>query len=181
MILDKYFEDIESLAFQIQFSVLSGLSIVEFALSNNGTVNDLLDLIKNDTDLAERLYFRIRFLLPRVSQQTNLSYDESIVAYLYCLHKTDLLFAYRASALIWITETEGLLWSRWLAFKIMEFVHQVEESLDVSSENGVSGKSRFAEQSQYADFRSPATITEFSLDTNQDGLASYAFEFSTAI
>ena len=38
MKLVNYFEEIESLPFQIQFSVLSGISVVKFALSRNATV-----------------------------------------------------------------------------------------------------------------------------------------------
>ena len=179
MKLDDYFEEIESLAFQIQFSVLSGLRVVQFALSHDATVSGLLDMLKHETDLAESLYRRIRYLLPRVSQETNLSYDESIVAYLYCLNKTDLLFAYRASTLIW--DTEGLLWSRWLAFEIIQLVQQVEQSLDVSSVDSESDVFSIAEDMELADTRSPATTSNVTLAANPDIFGSYAFEFSTAI
>ncbi len=179
MQLDNYFEEIESLSFQIQFSVLSGLSVVEFALSRNATVIGLLDVLHREADLAEDLYHRIRYLLPQVAQETNLSYDESIVTYLYCLNKRDLLLAYRASAPIW--DTDGLLWSRWLAFKIIQFVRQVEQSLDVSSVDGVSGALSFAEESELSDSRSPSTTSQVTLDANQNTFASYAFEFSTAV
>ena len=104
MKLDSYFEEIESLTFQLQFSVLSGLGVVEYALSRDKTVNGLQDLLRHDTHHAEDLFRRIRFLLSQVAQETNLLYDESIVAYLYCLNKVDLLLAYRASTLIWVTE-----------------------------------------------------------------------------
>lgn len=179
MTLSDYFKAIESTTFQFQFSVLSGLGVVQFALSHDETVSGLLGLLENERELAENLYRRIKYLLPRVPHETNLSYDESIVAYLYCLNKTDLLFAYRASTLIW--DTEGLLWSRWLAFKIIQLVQQVEESLDVSSANAVKGECRFAEQSEFADFRSHGTTADTTLDENQGVLASFAFEFSTAV
>ena len=178
MKLDDYFAEIESLAFQIQFSVLSGLSVVEFALSRDKTVDSLLALLKQKSELAESIYCRIRYLLPRASEETKLSYDESIVAYLYCLNKTDLLFAYRASILIW--DADGLLWSRWLAFRIMQFVQEVEESIDVSSVHSVSGERRFAEQIEYADIRSPGTTIETTLSANHSPFASLGFEFSTA-
>ena len=131
MTLSDYFEEIESLAFQIQFSVLSGLSSVEFALARNSTVTGMLDLVKGDVPLVQELYRRISYLLPKVAGETKLSYDESIVAYLYCLKKSDPLWAYRASEKIW--DTDGLLWSRWLAYKIIEFQQQVDASLYLTS------------------------------------------------
>ena len=178
MTLSDYFKVIESATFQLQFSVLSGLGVVQFALSRDQTVSGLLDMLKQESDLAESLYRRIRYLLPRVSRETNLSYDESIVAYLYCLNKTDLLFAYRASTLIW--DTEGLLWSRWLAFKIIQLVQQVEQTLDVSSVDSVSGVCSITEEIGLVDTSSPATTSKVTLAVKPDTLGSYAFEFSTA-
>lgn len=179
MIMDKYFDKIETLDFQIQFSVLSGLSVVEFALSRNSIVNGLLDALHHEPDLATDLYRRIRYLLPRVAQETTLSYDESIVAYLYCLNKIDLLLAYRASAPIW--DTEGLLWSRWLAFKIIRLVQQVEQSLDVSSVEGVSDTRSIVRDSELADTRSPATTSHIRFATNPNVFNPFYLEISTAI
>lgn len=178
MNLDNYFEEIESLSFQIQFSVLSGLSVVEFALSRDKTVSGLLALLRQEIHLAEDLYRRIKYLLPRVAQETKLSYDESIVAYLYCLNKTDLLFAYRASALIW--DTEGLLWSRWMALKIIQLVYQIEQSLDVSSVDSVSDSRTTTEDTELVDTRSPASTSTVSSSAKHDMPGSYAFEVSTA-
>ena len=178
MKLDDYFEEIESLAFQIQFSVLSGLSVVEFALSRDKTVSDLLALLRQEKHLAAGLYRRIRYLLPQVGHESNLSYDESIVAYLYCLNKTDLLWAYRASRLIW--DTEGLLWSRWLALKIIQLVQQVEQSLDVSSVDSEASARSIAEDNKFVDTRSPAATSVVCLAAKPDMIGSYTFEFSTA-
>lgn len=131
MTLNDYFEEMESLAFQTQFSVLSGLGSVEFALARDSTVSGLLKLLKNDSRLVQELHYRIRYLLPKVATETQLSYDESIVAYLYCLKKDYPLWAYRASESIW--DTDGLLWSRWLAYKIIEFQRQIDSSLNLTS------------------------------------------------
>ena len=122
---------IESLVFQTQFSVLSGIDAVQFALSRHATVKSLLAEIDNDPRLAERLHNRILYLLPKVAKEKMLSYDESIVAYLHCLEKTDHRLAHRASMPIW--SAEGLLWSRWLAHKIIELVRQIEQSIDIST------------------------------------------------
>ncbi|MYD10482.1 MAG: hypothetical protein F4X02_10625 [Chloroflexi bacterium] len=178
MKLDSYFEEIEKLSFQIQFSVLSGLSSVEYALSRDETVRGLLSLLEIESDLAKDVCRRIRDLLPRVSHETKLSYDESIVAYLYCLNKVDLLLAYRASTLIW--NTEGLLWSRWKAFKIIQLVQQVEQSLDVSSVDSVSSTRRTAEDNESIYSRSLATKSAVTMAANPDMIGSFAVEISTA-
>lgn len=178
MKLDTYFEKIESLSFQIQFSVLSGLSSVKFALSRDKTVNDLLKLLRHDKHLAEHVYHRIRYLLSRVPLETNLSYDESIVAYLYCMNKTDLLLAYRASSLIW--DAEGLLWSRWLAFNIIQLVQQIEQSLDVSSFDSATGVRSIGGDAENVDTSSLAATSVVSLVAIPDMIGSYAFELSTA-
>ena len=178
MTLSDYFKVIESTTFQLQFSVLSGLSVVEFALSRDKTVSSLLALLRQEKHLAEDIFRRVGFLLTQVGQETNLTYDESIVAYLYCLNKIDLLWAYRASTLIW--HTDGLLWSRWLAFKIIQLVQQVEQSLDVSSVDSLASARSIAENNKYVDTRSPAAASAVSSSAKADMLGSYAFEVSTA-
>ena len=132
MTLDKYFTEIESIAFQNQFSVLSGIEVVQFALSRDNTVKSLEAEIDEDPNLAEHLHDRILHLLPRIVDDDNVSFDESIVAYLHCLEKADLMWAHRASLSIW--STEGLLWSRWLAHKIIEFVRKIEDGVRFFSE-----------------------------------------------
>lgn len=175
MTLSDYFKVIESATFQLQFSVLSGLSVVEFALSQDKTVGDLLALLRRETHHAQDLYRRIRYLLPQLLPENNHSYDESIVAYLYCLNKIDMLIAYRASALIW--SSEGLLWSRWLAFKILHLVQQVEQSLDASSVDGESDMFSIADGTELTNTRSLATTSMVTLVSNPDMLGSYAFKF----
>lgn len=179
MKLDSYFEEIEKLSFQIQFSVLSGLSSVEYALSRDETVRGLLSLLEIESNLAVDVFRRIRVLLPRLPHETKLSYDESIVAYLYCLIKVDLLLAYRASTLIW--NSEGLLWSRWKAFKIIQLVQQIEQSLDFSSFDGESGALSIVADIQSADTRSASTATKITLAAYTDVVGTFALEFSTAV
>ena len=131
MTIDSYCAVIESLPFQVQFSVLSGIQSVQRALSRDDTVKALMVELAAQPSMANVLFERIRFLAPRASVVTNLSYDESIVAYLYCLKKHDLTVARRASHLIW--DAGGLLWSCWLAHEIIEFTREIEESIDFSS------------------------------------------------
>ena len=175
MELDSYFEEIETLSFQIQFSVLSGLSSVEYALSRDETVKGLLSLLEIESGLAEVVCRRIRVLLPLVPHETKLSYDESIVAYLYCLNKVDLLLAHRASTLIW--ETEGLLWSRWKALKIIRLVQQIEQSLDFSTVGGLNNTPSLGSDGAEVNVRSRAATSQLKVTANQTSFA-FPVEFS---
>ena len=118
MTLDSYFAVVETLSFQVQFSVLSGIQSVQRALAQDETVRGLLEALNSQPKLAEQVLDRIRHLLPLAKVDTGLSYDESIVAYLFCLKRHDLIVARRASTLIW--DSGGLLWSCWLAHQILE-------------------------------------------------------------
>ena len=54
MTLSDYFKVIESTTFQLQFSVLSGLGVVEFALSQDKTVSDLLTCFDKKNTLRKK-------------------------------------------------------------------------------------------------------------------------------
>ncbi len=152
MILDKYFQEIESLEFQIQLSVLSGIEVLQFALARHATVKGLVAELEKHPCLSDCVYDRIKELLPKAATETDLSYDESIVTYLYCLNETNSLLAHRVSTLIW--DTEGLLWSGWLAFQIIEIARQMVQSIDLSSAAGTSGVYRVDELGDCVDSRS---------------------------
>ena len=118
MTLDSYFEEIETLEFQVQFSVLSGLESVKRALARNATVEGLILELTAQPALADDVFDRIFSLLPKVSVVTDLSLDESIAAYLYCLQTVEPLLALQASKSI--KPAPGLLWTFWLALQIIE-------------------------------------------------------------
>ena len=132
MTLDSYFAVVESLPFQVQFSVLSGIQSVQRALAQDETVRGLLEALTSQPKLAEQVFERIKHLLPLTKIDTGLSLDESIVAYLFCLKRHDLNLARRASHLIW--ETGGLWWSAQLAHQIIAVTRQIEESLNFASD-----------------------------------------------
>ena len=133
MPLDRFFAEIESLRFQIQFSVLSGIQSVQRALARDETVSDLLAELERQPELGKVVCERIRTLLTIANQVTDLSYDESIVAYLFVLKRRDPALAHKASQLIW--ETGGLLWSCWLAGDILKIAQQ--RSADADNSEGL--------------------------------------------
>ena len=131
MTLDSYIEEIETLEFQIQFSAFSGLDGVIRALSRHKTVEGLIARLLAQPSLAEIVLDRILRLAPKARIVTDLSLDESIVTYLYCLQRVEPMLALRASKSI--RKAGGLLWSRWLASQVMEFANQIEQSIDISA------------------------------------------------
>ena len=116
MSLCKYDKEIESLAFQIQFSVVGGMNILRLAMDQHPTLNALRSEMRRQPALAETVLERIELLLSKVETETQLSYDESIAAYLFCLSKENPLLADGAC---WrILEVGGLFWSVQLALRI---------------------------------------------------------------
>lgn len=117
MSMDEYISKFESLEFQIQFSVVGGLRILRLAMSQHPTVVGLIAELTDSAANAKTIFDRIGYLLPEVENETQLSYDESVAAYLFCLSKADLPMALKASELI--LETGGLWWSVQLAHHVI--------------------------------------------------------------
>ena len=130
---NEYFEEIESLEFQIQFSVVGGLKILQMAMDQHPTLVKLRSAIKGIAGLDEEVYRRILHLLSKVDRELQLSYDESIAAYLFCLSKEKPFTAYRAS---WsILDHGGLWWSVQLAHFLRYYDGQIIENIDASTVN----------------------------------------------
>ena len=115
---NEYFEEIESLEFRIQFSVVGGLKILQMALDRHPTLVALRSEVASDEDTADAVFRRMLQLLGKVETESKLSYDESIAAYLFCLFKEKPISACRASKRI--LETGGLWWSVQLALHVIE-------------------------------------------------------------
>lgn len=118
MSLNEYFREIESLQFQIQFSVVGGLNILQLAMERSQTLLDLRLAIVEDAKLAQKIHERITLLLSKVETETQLSYDESIAAYLFCLFKESPAAAKAASQII--LKYGGLWWSVQLAHCVQQ-------------------------------------------------------------
>ena len=148
MSLNEYMSKIESLEFQIQFSVVGGLRILRLAMSQNPTLVSLIDELRDNSRHAKRVFERIDLLLLKVENETRLSLDESIAAYLFCLAEVDPLIAYRAC--VRIIEFGGLWWSVQLAHQVKEDAKQKLDNFIISSEafeqyTNTSVKSNFYE------------------------------------
>ncbi|MCY4071749.1 MAG: hypothetical protein OXG60_10650 [Chloroflexi bacterium] len=131
MSLCKYVKEIESLRFQIQFSVVGGMEILQLAMEQQPTLVALRSEISKNAQSADAVFERIVVLLTKVETETQLSYDESIAAYLFCLFKEKPISAYRAS---WrIIEHGGLWWSVQLAHHVKDCIRELVQSIDTSS------------------------------------------------
>ena len=113
MPLDEKMKEIESLAFQIQFSVVGGLRVLQLAMERHPALDGVRASIAGDDRLAAALVERIKHLLNLAETETQLSYDESIAAYLFCLSRERPRLANEASAII--LEAGALWWSVQLA------------------------------------------------------------------
>ena len=118
MTLSAYFEEMETLPFQTQFSVISGLEVLRLAFSYDSTIKNLIAELNGNHSLTQGICERIKYLLPKAATATELSYDESIAAYLFCLSRVDLAAARDASNLVLMTG--GLWWSVQLALHIKD-------------------------------------------------------------
>ena len=113
MSLNEYISKIESLEFQVQFSVVGGLGILRLAMSQHPIIVGLIDELTGNAAKSKTVYDRMGLLLKKIETETQLSYDESIAAYLYCLSKVDPPMAHKAGERI--LESGGLWWSVQLA------------------------------------------------------------------
>lgn len=140
MTIDDYFQEIESLPFQIQFSVLSGLKLLLHSLSEHPTVNGLISLANDNPEYIKQIVQRIKALLPIANTETTLSYDESIVTYLYCLSKLDINLAQQASLLT--LKENGLWWSSQYALQLENSLKTILKSIDLSA-NDTGGNEQY--------------------------------------
>ncbi len=163
---DHHKRKIEKPDFQIQFVALSGFSVLELVLEQHDYVRSLIAALSSGEVLIEAVYQRILCLLPRVEQEVNLSYDGSIVVYLYCLSKFDLTMSYKAS--IRIQKTAGLFWSRRMARAVVEMYRekQMRDSVVLSSDFDHQSV-RFDNVKQVMWFGSDVSKSQYRTDTTR--------------
>lgn len=130
MELHKYFDTIESLEFQVQFSILSGFRSVRKAMAEDETIRQLIKQLNGQSSKVSELQERIDYLIDRSESATDISVDESIAAYLCCLSKVDLAAASDASDRI--LKAGGLWWSVQYALYVKNYVTLITDSIQVS-------------------------------------------------
>ena len=88
MELHEYFDTIESLEFQVQFSILSGFRSVREAMSEDETLIQLIRHLDSQPSKVGALQTRIDHLSSERSESaTVLLSMKDIAAYLFCLLK----------------------------------------------------------------------------------------------
>lgn len=132
MELHEYFGTIESLEFQVQFSILSGFRSVRDAMSEDETLIQLIKYLDSHPSKVGELQTRIDHMLERIETATDISVDESIAAYMFCLLKVDLAGACDAAERI--LDAGSLWWSVQYALYVTNYVSQITESVQVSFE-----------------------------------------------
>ena len=115
MTLLKLLDDMETQAYQTQFSVLSGFKSLLRAFSRDRHVKLLIEEALNDRRHTMTVSQSIERLL---AVEDPRYYDESIAAYLYCLSEVDPAMALKASE--GILSAGGVDWSMRLALHIQE-------------------------------------------------------------
>ena len=120
MSLDRFFREIETIEFQVQYSICSGFNLVLSAMSEDELLGQLMDeLAQGDDKLNVRdVAGRIELLLQEYELGVGMPIDESIAAYLYCLWKADPATALEASKSV--LEAGGQWWSVQLAMHILQ-------------------------------------------------------------
>lgn len=130
MSLDKYFAEIESLEFQVQYSILSGFRSVREAMSRDCILRQLILELKGSNENLQYVVDRIAYLLAKAERRVDKPIDESVAAYLFCLSRVDLSAAHFASKMT--LRMGGLWWSVQFALYIDNLVKQICESIDNS-------------------------------------------------
>jgi hypothetical protein len=89
MNLQAIIDDIESIEFNIKFSVLSGFTTVLSALEHEGLVQTLIQTIDGNSDKQAIITERIGVLLPQFKSGFLHPQDIPVTVYLFVLHKVN--------------------------------------------------------------------------------------------
>ncbi len=131
MSLGKYFSIMESVKFEVLFSIYSSFRHVLAEMAENSTLQGLIDELLADPMLVSEIHARIEHLLVEIQANGDMPRDGCIAGYLYCLWKTDLAKAYDASNEV--LKVGGLWWSVQVALKVREYVDEITDSIRTSS------------------------------------------------
>lgn len=116
--LTPYFEQIESLEFEIYISVISGYRIVLNALERHETVNQLIEAVRENPQAGQAVLDHLQEMLSSVGTPGHaFKYDGAIAAYLYVLSQTNVDLAAAAEQ---IAQMPSLFWAAKLAKQTLE-------------------------------------------------------------
>lgn len=119
MSLDRFFQKIETIEFQVQYSIFSGFNLVLSAMAEDELLRHLMELLAqgDDKQYIRDVAERIELLLQEYDIDGDMPFDESVAAYLYCLWKVDPAAALEASETV--LDAGGQWWSVQLAMHIL--------------------------------------------------------------
>jgi hypothetical protein len=87
--MNELFEPIESDAFDLDYSAISGLQILMLGLADDGRVQALITAMSRSANVQTQVYQRFLALLQNAFQPGHRHrYDFALSAYLYALHQT---------------------------------------------------------------------------------------------
>lgn len=167
---EHHIERVEHPDFQIQFVALSGVSVLQLVLSSHANVKSLLADLATGHVRSQELYKRILYLLPLVADEKELSYDGSVVTYLYCLAENEPDLAFKAS--LRIRQTKGLFWARQLARAFVETYEKEENAANLASSRD-EGESfaYWLTAHSFSPFRNLASFSNFPVETEDSLIA----------
>ena len=120
MQLDSVFQEIETIEYQVRYSIFSGFNLVLSTMSEDQLLRQLIDVLGQDggKQYTSDVAGRIEHLLQEYEFGVGTPIDESIAAYLYCLWKVDPATALEACKVV--LEAGGQWWSVQLALHILK-------------------------------------------------------------
>src|SRR5574341_879695 len=119
MKLSDLFEQIETLEFSLNLSVLSGFKSVLFTLERDETVQRLTTTLQNSPENVHQVFQRLLMVLSNRDHSDYILFsDEALTTYLYALHQVDIELANQAAEQV--SKASGLWWARRLANHILQ-------------------------------------------------------------
>ena len=119
MTVSELINDIESIQFEIRFSVLSGFQSVLSAMEIDETVSSLIQSLDGDADGQRTVLERIQALIPDYKSGYMHPHDITITAYLFALDKGNSL-----GTLMAIVDEIAALPEFWWARKLAQVIRE---------------------------------------------------------
>ena len=137
MNLAQVLKHIESLEFDVRFSVISGFRTVLNGFKIDETVQALIQLLRENPDNQLAVLERLNILIPDYQSDYMHTHDIPVCAYLYALYEVNSLGALEV-VVHQIIEKKEFFWARKMAIKILEELNITTQTEIVEFQNIVS-------------------------------------------
>lgn len=127
MLLDSFFNTIESLEFQVEYAVLGGFRPVRMALYRDQTLTELVQLLKFNIQGVDDVVARVFSVLKQGEDVPGATYDIAVTAYLHCLFEVDPAAAARVGS--YVLHDGGLWWAVDMALRAKAFMDSFHSEL----------------------------------------------------